>query len=507
MAGKVTLQTVEGPISGKSFAFEEHDTLLFGRSPECQACLPDDPKVSRHHFILEVNPPDACVRDLGSMNGTYVNDVRHGGREEGETPEHGAQRQYQDVSLKDGDRIRAGDTVLVIRIEVPVYCCECGRELPGAARREHEWVGGTFICPTCKGKAAAAAVNAAKAVPPRKVEPARCRKCGKDVSKEAGARGPGDYVCVSCRAQPLGIARLLLERAKARGKGLLAIEGYTLLKELGRGGMGAVYLAKQDKSGEQVALKVMLPQVAMDERAKQSFLQEVDVTKQLKHPLVVEFRESGCSEGTFFFTLEFCDGGSVDKLVLASGGHLRSDEATRIIFQVLDGLEYIHNAPVRVTLANGQTRDVLGVVHRDMSPQNILLSGPSKVAKISDCGLSKAFETAGLSGHTRSGAVVGKLVYMPRQQVINYKYSKPEVDVWATAACLYNMLTGQFPRDFQRGKDPVQIILSTDAVPIRKRNPSVQARLAEVIDHALRDKPDIPFKTAAELKRALEGAL
>jgi serine/threonine-protein kinase len=506
MAGKVTLEVLEGPITGQVFPFEDHDTFLFGRSHECQACLSDDPKVSRHHFILEVNPPDARVRDLGSMNGTYVNDTMHGGREEGETPEQGAQRRHDDVNLKDGDRVRAGDTVFLVRIEVPAFCCECGSELLSSNREQSRLPNGTFLCSACKAKASPATMRDVRAPSARKAVVVRCKKCGKDVSNEAGARGPGDYVCVSCRAQPLGIARLLLERAKARGKGLLAIEGYTLLKELGRGGMGAVYLAKQDKSGQQVALKVMLPQVAMDERAKQSFLREVDVTKQLRHPLVVEFRDSGCSEGTFFFTLEFCDGGSVDKLALTSGGHLRPDEAVRIILQVLDGLEYVHNAPVHVTLANGQTRDVVGVVHRDMSPQNILLSGPSKVAKISDCGLSKAFETAGLSGHTMSGTVAGKLVFMPRQQIINYKCAKPEVDVWSAAACLYNMLTGQFPRNFLKGRDPVQIILSTDAVPIRERNLAVPARLAEVIDHALRDKPEIPFKTAAELKRALEEA-
>jgi serine/threonine-protein kinase len=503
MAGKVKLEVSEGPMTGKVFLFEDHDTFLFGRSSECQACLSSDPKVSRHHFILEANPPDACVRDLGSMNGTYVNDLKHGGRGEGEDPEEGAKRQYPEVSLKDGDRVRAGDTELVVRVEVPVYCRECGRELPGAARKEHEWVDGTFICPACRDKLAAGAGKRDKPPPP---EPIRCKKCGKDVSKEASPQGKGDYLCTSCRAQPMELIKRLLERARAGDKGLVAIQGYTILKELGRGGMGAVYLARHERSGEQVALKVMLPQIAADERAKQMFLREVDVTKQLRHANVVEFRDAGCSDGTFFLTLEFCDGGSVDKLALASGGRLSTNDAVRIVLQALDGLDYIHNATVSVRLADGRTAVVKGAVHRDMSPQNILLSGPSKVAKVTDCGLAKAFETAGLSGRTRSGGVAGKLVYMPRQQIVNYKYAKPEVDVWAAAACLYNMLTGQFPRDFPRGRDPVQIILSTDAVPVRKRNPSIPAALADVIDHALRDKPEIPFKTAAELKRALEGA-
>ena len=83
MAGKVTLEVVAGAMAGKRFSFDDHDTILLGRSPDCQVSLPDDDKVSRYHFIMEVNPPDACVRDLGSLNGTRVNDVKHGGREEG----------------------------------------------------------------------------------------------------------------------------------------------------------------------------------------------------------------------------------------------------------------------------------------------------------------------------------------------------------------------------------------------------------------------------------------
>jgi serine/threonine-protein kinase len=129
------------------------------------------------------------------------------------------------------------------------------------------------------------------------------------------------------------------------------------------------------------------------------------------------------------------------------------------------------------------------------------------VAKISDYGLGKAFDTAGLSGHTRTGATAGKPWFMPRQQVINFKYAGAEVDVWAAAACLYNMLTGATPRDFPSGKDVWQAVLELEPVPIRRRDSSIPLRLAEVIDKALIDRPAILFKTAAELKKALLAAL
>jgi serine/threonine-protein kinase len=90
--------------------------------------------------------------------------------------------------------------------------------------------------------------------------------------------------------------------------------------------------------------------------------------------------------------------------------------------------------------------------------------------------------------------------------VVNYKYAKPEVDVWAATASLYSMLTGAYPRNFPRGKDEWQIVLQSEAVPIRERSSSVPKQLAQVIDAALVDNPEIKFKTAASLKAALQKA-
>lgn len=90
--------------------------------------------------------------------------------------------------------------------------------------------------------------------------------------------------------------------------------------------------------------------------------------------------------------------------------------------------------------------------------------------------------------------------------MVNFKYARPEVDVWAAAA-LYYLLTRQFPRNFGDEKDPWQVVLQTDAVPIRQRLPSLPKELAAVIDKALIDRPDIAIKTAAELRADLQRAL
>ena len=117
MQNRVRLEIVDGPLKGKKFEFAQHDTFIFGRAPDCHAHLSDDTHASRHHFILEVNPPLARLRDLGSLNATYINNRRCGGRKKGETPEEGAKRKYPEVDLNQGDRIRVGDTIMAVKIE------------------------------------------------------------------------------------------------------------------------------------------------------------------------------------------------------------------------------------------------------------------------------------------------------------------------------------------------------------------------------------------------------
>lgn len=210
--------------------------------------------------------------------------------------------------------------------------------------------------------------------------------------------------------------------------------------------------------------------------------------------------------------MDYCNQGSVADIMNQRRRPLSVNEALPIILQVLDGLEYAHSAPIpNIKIANGTYTTGKGLVHRDLKPANIFLTqiGPNTIARIGDFGIAKAFDIAGLSGLSMSGNMVaGTPYYMARQQLINFKYAKPEVDVWAAAACLYYMLTLTSPRDFSdRSKDPFRLILESGAVPIRQRIPSIPKSLAEVIDHALIDHPSISFKKAVDLKQALENAL
>ena len=335
-----------------------------------------------------------------------------------------------------------------------------------------------------------------------------CSKCFRDVTDtyEAGADRPGEYVCEKCRENPLGLLRGLVQEAARGNKDVCAIDGYEIIEELGRGGMGAVYLARTKDTERQVALKVMLPKVAASKRAADMFLREAVNTKALDHPNIVRLWDMGSSSGTFFFTLEYCSGGSLHELMKRRGGKLSIAEARPIILQALEGLHYAHDAEIpHVKLRDGSVGKGRGLVHRDLKPQNIFLSGSddARVVKLGDYGLSKAFDMAGLSGHTYSDEVAGSPNFMSRQQVRRYKDLRPEADVWALAATLYCMLTGFVPRDCRQGQDRWQAILENDPIAIRQRDPTIPKKLAEVIDRALIEEPEIAVKSAAELKQAL----
>ncbi len=512
MPAKVVLEIQTGNLAGQKFVFEERTMCIVGRAKDCEPRIIADANhktISRHHCLLDINPPDIRVRNFGSLNGTYVNGEKIGQRQKDQCPNDAAAVLFPEYDLKDGDKIRLGSALIRVRVHVPAACSNCGAEIPDSQGENASSPPGTTLCQSCLEKIKREDVY--KLARKTMAEEVRlCAKCGQNVVGETGANRQGEYICAACRDNPFKLMDQLLNQAKSGNKDLKAIEGYQYIKELGRGGMGAVYLARHEKTNRQVAIKVMLPKVAASPNATEKFLREIENTKALRHPNVVQVYDSGCSQGTFFFTLEFCDSGSADKLMKLSGGKLPIDIAAPIILQALDGLHYAHNAEIPcVKLKGGKIGRGRGLVHRDLKPQNIFLSGSGNaaLAKIGDYGLAKAFDLAGLSGHTFTGEVFGTPMFMSRQQVLKYKEAKPEIDVWAMAATFYNMLTGQVPRNFSSKTDVWQTVLQTDPVPIRNRKSDIPPRLAEVIDHALIDKPEIGFKTAAEFKQALERAL
>jgi hypothetical protein len=455
MPAKVTLTITARAKQSEPLVFDRHDTLLVGRMEDCQVCLPDDKQISRHHFIMEVNPPDACIRDLGSLHGTYINGKKYGGREKGESPEEGARRQYPTVDVHDGDEIKIGKTIMRVSI-IP-------------------------------DEVAAGSV--------------RCQRCGKNVEAEIGPTRRGDYLCNACRRQEVDPGELLIaliqkaqEEHLARERVDIQIPNYEIIDKLGRGGMGDVYLVRHIKDGSKAALKVMISKIAVKGEARERFLREIKVTSLLHHKNVVRLIDSGAVGSIFYFLLEYCNGGAVDKLMEKLGKRLTLDEAGPIMLQALEGLAYLHEK---------------GIVHRDLKPQNILLTGSERnwTAKVADMGLAKQFDQAGFSGMTVTGTIIGSFPFMPREQVLDFKRFEPVSDVWAMGATCYNILTGQVPRNQRRGQDPLEMILNNEIIPLRKRDAQIPIPVAEVIDRALATNIRDRYQTAREFHSALAKAL
>jgi eukaryotic-like serine/threonine-protein kinase len=454
MPGTVSLVVIDGPMNGQRFDFPSHDTFLFGRAPDCHARLSaSDASASRHHFFLEANPPLARLRDLGSLNGTYVNGVRHGGRRADESPEEAAARGGAEVDLRDGDEIRVGATVIRVEVAAPPTCSDCGRTIADAERERCGWVGAAYLCGACR-------------------------------RGTVTARGPAGA------PEPLAVAAAPPDADEVASGGR-TVGPYEVERLLGKGGMGAVYLARRRGEAAPVALKVMLPKMRVDETAHKIFIREIEVTRALRHRNVVALLDFGKHEGRFYFALEYCAGGSVERLRRHHGGRVPLPSAVRIAVDALSGLTAAHEA---------------GFVHRDLKPDNVLL-GEDGTARLADFGLAKSFQQAGLSGMTATGTVAGTFQFMAREQLTSYRQVRPTTDVWSMAATLYFLLTGQYPRDFGPNADPIAVILRGGVVPLRQRDPSLPPDLAAVIDRALDDEPARRFPTAREFLAALRGVL
>ncbi|MBF0566510.1 MAG: protein kinase [Nitrospirae bacterium] len=506
MSASVVIKVTGGKLRGREFIFNDRTTCIVGRGADCYPRLPDDNEhrtISRHHCLLDINPPGIRIRDFGSLNGTFVNGKKIGQRDRNLPRREALSAEFPEYDLKNGDEIKLGSTIFKVLIHMQERCSTCMADIPDEKLDSCRTESGTYVCSRCRGDAG----GVPDKVSPDSLHKKECVNCGRDMSEEE-IPADGTLLCDKCRADiddgaKPGVTDNIRDRLKDIG-------GYTIIKEIGKGGMGAVYLARNNSTGDNVALKVMLSMVAVNDRSREMFLREVENTRYLKHDNVVQLLDYGNSRGTFFFTLEYCDGGAVDKWMQSHGGRMKVQDAAPMILQALDGLDYAHNIEIpNVKLTDGRTITVKGLVHRDIKPSNLFLTHPggNQLVKIADFGLGKAFDAAGLSGYTRTGSAAGTPVFMSRQQVINFKYSKPETDVWSMAASFYYLLTGRFPRDFPKGKDPWYIVLQSRAVPIQKRNPEVPGRVAEVIDAALIDQPEITFKTAAQFKRELEAAL
>lgn len=527
MSGKITIQVVKGLNAGKSFVYTQKESLVLGRKKSCAICFPER-TVSRYHCLLDIAPPNVMVRDFGSRNGTWLNGSVIGQRPADMSPEEAQKSRFNEFELHDSDTLRLGpDCELTFQIEIPPACEICGAELKkDETQRTSD---GKHICGAClqqqqeaerqlceqKKRDAERERQKSELVQVRIVLPGehascaarRCSVCGSPIKDDPNSPD----ICENCRKDPLRLLECLMNRAKEGEPDAIELQGYELIESLGSGGMAQVWLVEETATGKRQALKLMLPKAASELRQRNLFARETELLGQLEHPGIVRQYSSGGLGETFYILMEYCDGGTLSHYLKRSGRRLTIAKSTQIICQILDALSYAHKAAITIHTSTGETMSVHGVVHRDLKPDNILIheQGGKQVYKIADFGLAKAFESAGLTGHTMTGKYCGTMIYMPRIQILDCRNSKPTVDLWAAMATYYEMLVGRPVREFSVFDDYAYTVLNKNPVPIRERDADIPKKLAEVIDYVLAafDEECQDGLTAEELKVNIKEAL
>ncbi len=246
---------------------------------------------------------------------------------------------------------------------------------------------------------------------------------------------------------------------------------YTLVRELGQGGMGAVYLGTDVKLGREVAIKV-LPPSTRAYLGSERFQREVQLAAKLSHPHIVPLFEADEVDGFLYYVMEYVEGESLSQR-LQREGPLALDEAIRIAAEVGDALQYAHER---------------GIVHRDIKPANILLSGGH--ALVTDFGIAKQFADADHGQTlTGTGVTVGTAAYMSPEQASGEKRIDARSDVYALAAVLYEMLAGEPPFTGPSAQAVVARIIVDAPRAIRTVRPNVPAHVQDALLRALAKIP------------------
>ncbi|MFO0802286.1 MAG: protein kinase [Gemmataceae bacterium] len=262
---------------------------------------------------------------------------------------------------------------------------------------------------------------------------------------------------------------------------------YRIQKELGRGGMGAVYLAFDERLQRKVALKVMLPRAAANDTARERFLREARAAAQISSDHVVNIFEADEIDGTPYIALQFLQGYPLDEY-LRKKGDLTLPQIVRIAADTALGLAKAHK---------------LGIVHRDIKPGNLWLEAPTGRVKILDFGLAKPVVGAEGAELTGSGAVMGTPAYMAPEQGMG-QVVDVRADLFSLGCVLYRLCTGKLPFERPTIMAILTAIATEEPPPVRDVNPAVPEPLADLIRRLMAKKPDQRPASAQEVVKELD---
>ncbi|MEZ0227718.1 MAG: serine/threonine-protein kinase, partial [Planctomycetota bacterium] len=263
-----------------------------------------------------------------------------------------------------------------------------------------------------------------------------------------------------------------------------SVGDYKIVKQLGEGGMGMVYLGEHHQLRQKVAIKALHPSLFNNDNARDRFVREAEVLARLGHPNIIRLLNfynlpQGC-----FIVMEYAEGETLEDK-LQKGGLIPPAIAVPCFVQVLHALDYAHR---------------LGVIHRDLKPSNIMLA-TGGIAKLLDFGTAKLADAPKL---TQQGMTLGTIIYMSKEQLLG-KPLDARSDVYSLGVTLYETTTGQLPFYDEEEKKLVLKIAKTEPIPPSQHYPPMQKELERIILKALAKEPDQRFQTAEEMAQTLDA--
>ncbi|MBW2644801.1 MAG: protein kinase [Deltaproteobacteria bacterium] len=303
----------------------------------------------------------------------------------------------------------------------------------------------------------------------------KCPKCQSD--NPDTKQFCGDCAAALVPSDGVSLTKTLITPKDSLKEGSTVGGRYTIIEELGRGGMGVVYKAKDTKLKRTVALKFLPSELTHIPEVKTRFMHEAQAAAALDHPNICTVHEFEQADESSFISMAYIDGQSIRKKIEA--GPLGLEEAMRIAEQVAEGLQAAHQK---------------GIVHRDIKSANIMVTERGQ-AKIMDFGLARTAEKTLL---TKEGTTMGTVAYMSPEQTRGEEVDQ-RTDIWSFGVVLHEMLTGELPFKGEHEQAVVYSILNKKPKPITELRSEIPVSIGQVVDKALEKNPDERYQQIDEL--------
>jgi len=476
----------EGAEKGRVVPIRPDKALELGREGNLRL---DDRSLSRRHARILWDGDGYRLEDVGSTWGTFVNGVK-----------------VRAHPLRDGDRIRVGNHLLLFQVieeEIPT-ATPSGPVVAGVIPTPSAPIAAPVVAdlpPTAEpavdddaipSAPAATPLEAARADerdteedPEDRVAPGTCFNCGKTVGPGDSGAGPGPdgpasrTYCGSCRQQYPLLGRILAN--------------HLCEKVLGAGGMGVVYRGSHTVMGRKVALKTLRVLDSADPTMVKRLLREATAGGRIQHPAIVAVHDTGEQDNVAYVVMEFVKGENLSD-ALRREKRFPVARALKFAVQIADALA----AAFR-----------LGYIHRDIKPENILLAGGDAV-KVTDFGLAKNLKDGELGGLTRTGQVLGTMLYMPPEQIISSKGSDQRADIYSLGATLFHLVSGRPPLEAKSAIALLMDIRTKEPPLLSSLVPESPEALDVVVSRCLRKNPaeryQAPDELASDLRKVLQKA-